>query len=106
MGYSAGCDLLLRGPEAAKEPGRPPAPGPAGSGTDHDSVNHPKHYNANPSGIEAIDVIEHLPFNIGTAMKYLWRCGLKGDAIEDLRKSAWYIDREIARREKETKRAD
>lgn len=34
-------------------------------------VNHPPHYNQNPSGIECIDVIEHLPFNVGSAIKYL-----------------------------------
>jgi hypothetical protein len=30
-------------------------------------------------------------------MKYIWRAGLKGDAIEDLEKSKWYIQREIDR---------
>jgi len=62
-----------------------------------DTVNHPPHYNANPSGVEAITVIEWLSFNVGTAMKYLWRAGHKGDHIEDLEKSRWYIDREIGR---------
>ena len=38
-------------------------------------------------------------FNIGNSVKYLWRCDLKADAIEDLRKAAWYISREIAKRE-------
>lgn len=65
-----------------------------------ESVNHPKHYNSHPSGIECIDVVEHMPFNIGNAVKYLWRCGLKGDEVEDLRKSVWYIEREIQRRTK------
>jgi hypothetical protein len=60
-------------------------------------VNHPAHYNANPSGVEAITVIEWMTFNTGTAMKYLWRAGHKGDPVEDLRKAAWYIDREIGR---------
>jgi hypothetical protein len=36
-------------------------------------------------------------FNVGNAMKYLWRAGLKGDRLEDLRKAAWYVNREIER---------
>jgi len=65
----------------------------------YEEVNHPQHYNASPTGVECIDVIEHMPLNIGTAIKYLWRQGLKpGVAAEtDLRKSIWYIEREIAR---------
>jgi hypothetical protein len=65
-----------------------------------DAVNHPPHYNAHPSGIECIDVVEHMNFNLGNAIKYIWRCSLKGDAIEDLRKAAFYIAREIDRRER------
>lgn len=65
-----------------------------------DSVNHPKHYNSNPSGVECIDIIEHLPFCIGNAMKYLWRSGQKGSTIEDLKKAAWYVNREIERLQK------
>lgn len=62
-----------------------------------DAVNHPKHYNANPSGVEAIVVIEHLSFNVGSAMKYLWRADHKGATLEDLKKAAWYVQREIER---------
>lgn len=65
-----------------------------------DSVNHPKHYNAHPSGIECIDVVEHMGFNLGNAIKYIWRADLKADAIEDLRKARWYIEREISKRTK------
>lgn len=68
-----------------------------------DAVDHPTHYNQHPSGVECIDVVEHMPFNIGNAVKYLWRCGLKGDELEDLRKARWYIEREIAKREKTRK---
>lgn len=66
----------------------------------YEEVNHPPHYNSHPTGIEAIDVIEELPFNIGTAIKYLWRQGLKPgeDELKDLRKAIWYIEREIKRR--------
>lgn len=66
-----------------------------------DNVNHPSHYIGHPSGIECITVVEHFNFNIGNAIKYLWRAGLKGNLIEDLRKAAWYIDRETMRIEKE-----
>lgn len=65
-----------------------------------DSVNHPAHYSANPSGVECIDITEHMGFNVGNAIKYLWRAGSKGDTVEDLRKAAWYINREIGRIEK------
>ena len=64
-----------------------------------EQVYSPKHYTAHPSGVECITITEHFSFNIGNAVKYLWRCGLKGDEIEDLKKARWYIDREIARRE-------
>lgn len=65
----------------------------------NDPVNHPKHYTDHPSGIECIQVTEHMGFNLGNATKYIWRCDLKLDAIEDLKKARWYIDREIAKRE-------
>ena len=65
----------------------------------HDSVHSPTHYNSDPSGVECIDVVEHRTFNIGNAMKYLWRAGLKGDLVEDLKKARWYIEREIQRLE-------
>jgi hypothetical protein len=65
-----------------------------------ETVDHPAHYNAHPSGVECIDIIEHFNFNIGNAIKYLWRAGLKGELLEDLKKARWYVDREIQRLEK------
>lgn len=65
-----------------------------------DIVNKPKHYTEHPSGIECIQVTEHMGFNLGNAIKYIWRCDLKKDAIEDLKKAKWYIDREIDKRER------
>jgi len=62
-----------------------------------DVVNHPPHYTAHPSGVECITVTEHFNFNVGNAVKYLWRAGLKGDAIVDLEKARFYVEREIAR---------
>ena len=62
-------------------------------------VERPPHYNSHPAGIECIDVVEHLPFNIGNAIKYLWRCDKKhADPTTDLEKAKWYIEREINRR--------
>lgn len=66
----------------------------------NDPVNHPQHYTAHPSGIECIQITEHMGFNLGNAIKYVWRADLKNDALEDLRKAAWYINREIQKREK------
>ncbi len=63
-----------------------------------DKVNHPTHYNKHPSGIECIDVVEHMGFNLGNAVKYIWRADLKGKTIEDLKKAKWYIERELSRR--------
>ncbi len=67
---------------------------------DHDPVNHPAHYTAHPSGVECIQIARHMNFNLGNALKYIWRAGAKGDALTDLRKARWYIDDEIARLEK------
>ncbi len=64
----------------------------------HDPVNHPTHYTAHPSGIECITVTEHFNFNMGNAIKYIWRADDKADPIEDLKKARWYIDREIEKR--------
>jgi hypothetical protein len=61
-----------------------------------DAIN-PPHYQAHPSGVECIQITEHMNFCLGNAIKYIWRAGLKNNAIEDLRKARWYIDREIAR---------
>ena len=63
-----------------------------------DAVNHPAHYLSHPSGVECIAVTEHMNFCVGNAIKYLWRADEKGNAIEDLRKAKWYVEREIARR--------
>ena len=64
-------------------------------------VEHPAHYNAHPSGVECITVVEHMSFNVGNAVKYLWRAGLKSDdAVQDLRKAEFYVRREIERIEK------
>lgn len=66
-----------------------------------DNVNSPKHYTSHPSGIECIQVTEHMNFCIGNAIKYLWRSDLK-NGVEDLKKAIWYINREIEFRNKQT----
>lgn len=71
----------------------------------NDKVNHPKHYTSDPSGIECIDITRHRNFNIGNAIKYLWRADLKEDKdrklidkqVEDLNKAVWYLVDEIHR---------
>jgi hypothetical protein len=70
-----------------------------------DMVNHPKHYTSDPSGVECIDITRHRNFNVGNAIKYLWRAGLKEDSnksirtkqVEDLQKAVFYINDEIKR---------
>jgi hypothetical protein len=68
-----------------------------------DPVNHPKHYTAHPSGVECIQITETMNFCLGNAVKYIWRADLKNDAIEDLKKAVWYVNREIERRQKNSK---
>jgi Protein of unknwon function (DUF3310) len=58
------------------------------------AIDHPQHYNAHPSGMECIDLVEMLPFNSGNAIKYLWRRAHKGARLEDLRKARWYVERQ------------
>jgi hypothetical protein len=65
-----------------------------------DPVNHPTHYTNHPSGVECIQVTEHMSFCLGNAVKYIWRADLKFNSIEDLKKAAWYIQREIELRER------
>lgn len=64
-----------------------------------DMVNHPPHYTAHPSGIECIQITEHMGFCLGNAIKYIWRADEKGSSIEDLKKAIWYIQREIEKRQ-------
>lgn len=64
----------------------------------NDLINHPDHYTGHPSGVECIQITEHMGFNLGNAVKYIWRADSKGDAKADLEKAEWYIDRELKRR--------
>lgn len=69
-----------------------------------ETVNHPNHYNV--GGIEVIDFIEswNLGFSLGNAIKYIARAPYKNNELEDLKKARWYVDREIERLEKITKK--
>ena len=60
-----------------------------------DNIN-PLHYTSHPSGVECIQITRHMSFNIGNAVKYLWRFEDK-NGIEDLEKAIWYIKDEIER---------
>jgi hypothetical protein len=62
-----------------------------------DNINHPSHYTHLP--VEAIEITEHFNFNMGNALKYVIRADYKGSPIDDLKKAAWYINREIERRQ-------
>ena len=65
-----------------------------------DAVNHPPHYKV--GGIETIEYMKakstpeefkgHLRL---TAIKYLSRTGYKDDALQDLKKAQWYLNRLI-----------
>ena len=64
-----------------------------------DAVSHPTHYTSHPSGVECIQITEYMGFNLGNALKYIWRADLKADAIEDMKKAIFYLEREINKRE-------
>lgn len=72
----------------------------------NDNVNHPKHYNNSPAHcecgrrIECIDVTRHMGFNLGNAVKYIWRYADK-NGLEDLKKAAWYLNDLIESHKKE-----
>jgi hypothetical protein len=71
------------------------APGESKPAPTDDPVRHPSHYTRHPSGVECIEVTRHMGFNLGNAVKYIWRCDLKRDAVEDLRKAIFYLEDEI-----------
>ena len=78
-----------------------------------DRVNHPDHYVTGK--IEVIDFIEdkHFNFNLGQVIKYVSRAGhkksrgitIEAKTLEDLKKAAWYLQREISNRERDQKNA-
>jgi hypothetical protein len=70
-----------------------------------DVINHPPHYTSRDMAcsacaekIECIDVTRHMSFNLGNAIKYIWRCDYKDASVEDLKKAVWYLNDEIKKR--------
>ena len=62
-----------------------------------DMVNHPPHYKSHPSGVEVIEITEHMNFCLGNVIKYVLRSDHKGTQVQDLEKAKWYLEREIDR---------
>lgn len=58
---------------------------------DPNGVDHPKHYNTHPSGIECVEIIRSMLFNTGCVYKYLFRFNDK-DGAKDIQKAKWYMD--------------
>ncbi|WP_274911782.1 DUF3310 domain-containing protein [Streptomyces sp. WZ-12] len=78
-------ELELNYPELPEEP---------------EAVEHPSHYTSHPSGIECKEIVGHFPFFIGSAIKYLWRAGLKtADPTQDLEKAMKNVEFELGRLE-------
>ena len=65
----------------------------------NDPVNNPYHYTYGDT--ECIEIAENFSFCAGAALKYIWRHQYKGKPVEDLRKAAWFLRREIQRLENE-----
>lgn len=63
-----------------------------------DPINHPAHYIEGRT-FEPADVIIDwdLSWALGNAVKYISRAGRKENAINDLLKAIWFLEREIRR---------
>lgn len=70
-----------------------------------EAINHPAHYGGADNPYEAIKVIEAwgLGFCLGNVVKYISRAEHKGASLQDLKKAAWYLAREIQNREGKAK---
>jgi len=66
---------------------------------EEDPIN-PSHYRRHPSGIECIEIIRHMNYNLGASVKYIWRYMDKDDPIENLKKAQWHLNDEIVRLER------
>ena len=81
---------------------------PHGTMGSENRVEHPNYYKLS-NGIEVLDVVRDLPFNIGNVVKYVIRAGKKKEAglsdkqkqIEDLEKAKFYIEDAIKQLNKE-----
>lgn len=61
--------------------------------TEADMVNHPPHYTGHPSGVDYIEVAEHLPFCLGNAFKHLYLRNADGSPEENIEEAIWYVNR-------------
>lgn len=81
---------------------------PCGTMESESRIEHPNYYKLS-NGIEVLDVVRDLPFNIGNVVKYVIRAGRKKEAglsdkqkqIEDLEKAKFYIEDAIKQLNKE-----
>ncbi len=66
---------------------------------EREEINHPPHYTFGL--IEVISVIEDwaLGYHLSNVIKYVARAGRKDDALKDLKKAQWYLNRYIAQME-------
>jgi hypothetical protein len=77
-----------------------------------DPVNHPAHYHSSyihescGTPIECIDVVRHMGFDEGNAVKYIWRAGKKGDEVEDLEKAIWYLQDRVSELKRARQKAE
>lgn len=74
--------------------------------TPNPAVTHPTHYTGHPSGVECIQITEHMNFNLGNVIKYVWRADLKENALQDLEKAVFYLQREIEKRKSRGRKDD
>lgn len=61
-----------------------------------DMVNAPDHYRGHKSGVECIEITEHMPFSAGNSCKYVFRRNDKWNTLEDCRKALWYLKRHVS----------
>ncbi len=73
-----------------------------------ENVKHPAHYGGKDNPYETIKVVEawDLGFCLGNVLKYISRAGKKGEELEDLKKAAWYLNREIESRTQEKPKSE
>lgn len=62
--------------------------------TTSDPIN-PSHYTTHPSGVQCIEISQHLSGCLAQAFQYVWRCGQKDDPAQELNKALWFIEREL-----------
>ena len=73
-----------------------------------DPVYHPKHYNINWAGEQAIETYDYINswkmgYAEGNIIKYVSRHKYKGKALQDLKKARWYLNKLITELENESR---